>query len=75
MRPGHGRSGPRALAIAPAGLAVVSRFFVSPGVRCHGIGGALMMCAERHAAAAGRRLALDVAEHNRAAIAFYDRGG
>jgi GNAT superfamily N-acetyltransferase len=56
-------------------LAVVSRFCVSPDARGRGIGGALMMVAEEHAAAIDRRLVLDVADHNRDAIAFYERRG
>jgi GNAT superfamily N-acetyltransferase len=56
-------------------LAVVSRFFVSPAARGHGIGGALMSRAEEHAAANGLHLVLDVAEHNRDAIGFYARRG
>lgn len=56
-------------------LAVVSRFFVSPRARRWGVGGALMSCAEEHAAAEGLRLVLDVAAHNGGAIAFYERRG
>ena len=56
-------------------LAVVSRFFVSPQARGRGVGGALMRHAEEHAAAHGLHLVLDVAAHNRAAIAFYERRG
>jgi ribosomal protein S18 acetylase RimI-like enzyme len=54
---------------------VVSRFFVSPEARGRGIGGALIARAERHAAGQSRRLVLDVAAHNRDAIAFYERRG
>jgi [ribosomal protein S18]-alanine N-acetyltransferase len=53
----------------------VSRFFVSPHARGRGVGGALMRRAEEHAAARDLRLVLDVAAHNRAAIAFYERRG
>jgi GNAT superfamily N-acetyltransferase len=56
-------------------LAVVSRFFVSPHTRGQGVGGALMERAEEHAAAHRLRLVLDVAEHNRDAIIFYERRG
>ena len=65
----------KALAAPPERLAVVTRFFVSPRARERGVGGALMQCAEEHAAAHGRHLVLDVAAHNRAAIAFYERRG
>ncbi len=56
-------------------LAVVSRFFVSPAARGRGIGAALMSRARSHAADNDLSLVLDVAEHNRDAIAFYERGG
>jgi len=56
-------------------LAVVSRFFVATGARGRGVGGALMTTAEDYAAAQGRRLVLDVADHNVDAIAFYERRG
>lgn len=64
-----------ALSVRADQVAVVSRFFVSPAVRRQGVGRALMQCAEEHAALHGLQLVLDVAEHNRAAIAFYERGG
>jgi GNAT superfamily N-acetyltransferase len=64
-----------ALGVGPERLAVVSRFFVSPRARGRGVGGALMRRAEEHAAAHGRRLVLDVAAHNRDAMAFYERRG
>lgn len=64
-----------ALGVGVEGLAVVSRFFVSPELRGRGIGGALISRAEQHAAAERRRLALDVAEHNQDAIGFYERRG
>jgi GNAT superfamily N-acetyltransferase len=56
-------------------LAVVSRCFVSTRARRRGVGAALMDRAEAHAAAGGLRLVLDVAAHNRSAIAFYERRG
>ena len=56
-------------------LAIVSRFFVSPDVRGRGVGSALISRAEQQAVAARLQLALDVAEHNREAIAFYERRG
>jgi GNAT superfamily N-acetyltransferase len=64
-----------ALGVGVEGLAVVSRFFVSPEVRGRGIGGALINRAEQHAAGERLQLALDVAEHNRDAIGFYERRG
>lgn len=64
-----------ALAAPPERLAVVSRFFVSPRARGRGVGGALMHRAEQHAVTHGLHLVLDVAVHNRAAIAFYERRG
>jgi GNAT superfamily N-acetyltransferase len=56
-------------------LAVVSRFFVALGARGRGVGSALMEAAEGYAADQGLRLVLDVADHNRDAIAFYERRG
>lgn len=56
-------------------LAVVSRFFVAPGARRRGVGGALMDVAEAYAADHHLRLVLDVADHNHDAIAFYTRRG
>lgn len=64
-----------ALPVSAEQLAVVSRFFVSPHTRGRGVGGALMQRGADHAAAHGLRLVLDVAEHNRDAIAFYERRG
>jgi ribosomal protein S18 acetylase RimI-like enzyme len=64
-----------ALAVGVERLAVVSRFFVAPEARGRGIGAALMDRAQQHAAAARLELVLDVAEHNRDAIAFYERRG
>ncbi len=54
-------------------LAVLTRFFVDPGARGAGIGGALLDRAEEHAAANGLRLVLEVAVHCRHAIALYER--
>jgi GNAT superfamily N-acetyltransferase len=64
-----------ALGVGVERLAVVSRFFVAREARGRGVGGALMGCAEAHAASHGLRLVLDVATHNRDAIAFYGRRG
>ena len=64
-----------ALSVGVEQLAVVSRFFVSPDARGRLIGGRLINHAERHAVGQGLRPVLDVAEHNRDAIAFYERRG
>jgi GNAT superfamily N-acetyltransferase len=64
-----------ALTVPAERLAVVSRFFVSTRARGRGVGGALMGHAEEHAVAHDLRLVLDVAAHNRSAIAFYERRG
>jgi len=64
-----------ALGVGVERLAVVSRFFVAPEARGRGIGGELITRAEQHAARQRRRVVLDVAEHNRDAIAFYERRG
>jgi GNAT superfamily N-acetyltransferase len=64
-----------ALPVPVERLAVVSRFFVGIHARRRGVGAALMGRAEEHAAARGLRLVLDVAAHNRSAIAFYERRG
>jgi GNAT superfamily N-acetyltransferase len=65
----------RALAVPAERIAVVSRFFVADGSRGRGVGRALMAAAEDHAAERDLRLALDVADHNLDAIAFYERCG
>ncbi len=64
-----------ALAIPLERLAVVSRFFVAPAARRRGVGSALLDGAEHHAGEHGLSLVLDVAEHNRGAIAFYEHRG
>lgn len=64
-----------ALGVPAEQVAVVSRLFVARSARGRGIGGALMQVAERHVAQRGIRLALDVADHNLDAIAFYERSG
>ena len=56
-------------------LAVVSRFFVALSARRRGVGSALMDAAEDYGADHGLRLVLDVADHNKDAIAFYERRG
>ena len=77
-RPDTSRARPQwrdALGVPVHQLAIVSRFFVAPDARGRGLGGALMSRAEQHAAGHDLRLALDVAEHNVDAIAFYARRG
>ena len=72
------RNGPPwrdALPVPVERLAVVSRFFVSTRARGQGVGGALMTRGEEHAAAHDLRLVLDVAAHDAASIAFYQRRG
>lgn len=64
-----------ALGVPADQLAVVSRFFVWPAARGRGIGAALMGQAQAYAADRRLSLVLDVAEHNRDAIAFYERRG
>jgi GNAT superfamily N-acetyltransferase len=64
-----------ALGAGVEALAIVSRFFVSPEVRGQGVGSALISRAEQRAALERLQLALDVAEHNREAIGFYERRG
>lgn len=64
-----------ALAVPADRIAVVSRFFVARAARGQGVGTALMRAAEDHAAEHELRLALDVADHNLDAIAFYERHG
>jgi ribosomal protein S18 acetylase RimI-like enzyme len=61
--------------VEPGQLAVLSRFFVAAEARGRGVGGALLSRAREHAAASDRRLVLDVAAHNHAAIAFYEHRG
>ncbi len=64
-----------ALGVPAERIAVVSRFFVARSARGRGIGGALMQAAEQHVAPQGIRLALNVADHNLDAVAFYERSG
>ena len=64
-----------ALAVSADRIAVVSRFFVAQAARRRGVGTELMTVAEQHASDHGLRLALDVADHNVDAIAFYERRG
>lgn len=64
-----------ALDVPAERIAVVSRFFVAQDARRRGVGSALMTAAEQRAFDLGLRLALDVADHNVDAIAFYERRG
>jgi ribosomal protein S18 acetylase RimI-like enzyme len=56
-------------------LAVMRRLFVVPSYRRQGVGTQLMKAAEREAGERGRRLVLDVAADNHAAIAFWKAHG
>lgn len=56
-------------------LASVSRLFVTPPARGHGVGARLFDTVGRYAVEHGRRLVLTVAENGRAAIRLYERAG
>jgi GNAT superfamily N-acetyltransferase len=62
-----------ALTLPVESLAVVSRFFVTPGERERGVGARLISRVERAAADRGLHLVLAVSDHNRAAISFYEK--
>jgi GNAT superfamily N-acetyltransferase len=65
-------------AAVPAGPATVlglARLFVAPAGRGLGAASALIAEVEGYAAAVGLPLALEVVEHNTAAIALYERQG
>jgi GNAT superfamily N-acetyltransferase len=64
-----------ALVVPADRIAVVSRFFVARAARGQGVGTALISVAEQHASDRDLRLALDVADQNVDAIAFYERRG
>jgi GNAT superfamily N-acetyltransferase len=64
-----------ASSLAPERLAVVSRLFVAPSARGHGIGAALLAHACAEAGRWGLRPALEVLAHDQNAIALYDRAG
>ncbi|MCU1558991.1 MAG: family N-acetyltransferase [Microbacteriaceae bacterium] len=53
----------------------LSRLFVAPAGRGRGTASALIACVEQYAAGVGAPLALEVIEHNAAAIALYERRG
>lgn len=61
--------------VPPASIASVSALFVWPGARGRGLGAALLARARQEARSSGRRVALEVLEHNRAALALYERAG
>src|SRR3954452_17934938 len=63
----------QALQVPLERLAVMRRLFVAPNSRRKGVGTELVKIAERTAADRGLPLALDVADHNRAAISFWKR--
>ncbi|MFJ4922875.1 GNAT family N-acetyltransferase [Streptomyces sp. NPDC088725] len=56
-------------------IAVVTRLFVSPSARGHGLGALLMAQAEREARERGLHLVLDVVTFDAAASALYERLG
>ncbi|MET4921063.1 GNAT family N-acetyltransferase [Streptomyces sp. PSRA5] len=60
---------------SPEKTAVVSRLFVSPGARGHGIGALLLTGTVREARERGLRPVLDVVTSDRAAAALYERQG
>jgi GNAT superfamily N-acetyltransferase len=64
-----------ALSLPIERLAVMRRLFVAPHWRRRGLGTRLMTCAARTAAEHRLHLVLDVADHNHAAIAFWQRHG
>lgn len=56
-------------------LAVVSRLFVAPPARGHGVGSRLLAAVGGYADQHGLRLALTVAENGAAAVRLYERAG
>ncbi|WP_329396020.1 GNAT family N-acetyltransferase [Streptomyces melanogenes] len=61
--------------VGPDATAVVSRLFVAPGARGHGIGRLLLGRAVSEARARGRHPVLDVVASDTAATALYERLG
>ncbi len=53
----------------------VSRLYVAPGARGHGVGARLMAVVEAEAAARGLRLVLEVKTSDTSAVALYERRG
>ena len=64
-----------AVGVGAERLAVVRRLFVAPRWRRQGVATSLLDCAQREADRQERRLVLDVADHNHAAIDFWKRHG
>ena len=64
-----------ALDVPPDRLASVSRLFVAPGVRGHGVAGQLLATVGRYASVRALRLTLDVADNCTAAIRLYEQAG
>jgi GNAT superfamily N-acetyltransferase len=64
-----------AYGLAPEHIAAVARLFVSPSARGRGLGAALLAKACAEARARGLRPALEVLDHDRGAIALYERTG
>jgi len=56
-------------------LALVSRLFVAPRARRRALGAALLDVAVAAASSHGRRAALEVLDHDRAALGLYERAG
>jgi len=56
-------------------LALVSRLFVAPRARGRALGATLLNIASAAASAGGRRAALEVLDHDRAALGLYERAG
>jgi GNAT superfamily N-acetyltransferase len=64
-----------ASALPPERLAEVARLFVAPGARGQGVGAALLAEASAWARAHDLRPALQVLNHDHAAVALYERAG
>jgi GNAT superfamily N-acetyltransferase len=64
-----------ASSLAPEHLAVVAKLFVGPRARSRGLGAALLAAACAEARARSLRPALEVLDHDRGAIALYERVG
>jgi GNAT superfamily N-acetyltransferase len=61
--------------LPPEQIAVIARLFVAPSARDRGLGAALLAAACAEARLRGMRPALEVLDHDRAAIALYERLG
>ncbi|MFD6437304.1 GNAT family N-acetyltransferase [Streptomyces venezuelae] len=78
-RPGPGDEAPglwcEEAAAVPEAVAVMSRLYVAPDARGHGIGALLMGRATREARGRGLHPVLDVVSSDRSATALYERMG